>query len=177
MMIIINKLLLQKLDGVIAFYSAKDIPGNNSFTPTNVPLMIADEEILCSKEVKYYGQPVGIIVADREKLANKAAKLVKVKYSNTTRKQVLTIEDALKSPDKSARIINNQTVEPTNRGNEIKMVIHGNYNLESQYHYTMEPQTCVVKPTEDGLEVYAATQWLDLTNVSISQSLNIPANK
>ncbi|CAG9788136.1 unnamed protein product [Diatraea saccharalis] len=64
-----------KIPGVIAFYSAKDIPGDNSFTPTNVPLILANEEILCSRVVKYYGEPCGIIVADREKTANKAAKV------------------------------------------------------------------------------------------------------
>lgn len=168
----------QKHPGVIAFYSAKDIPGDNSFAPKNVPLQVYDEEILCSKTVLFYGQPCGIIVAKREKLANRAAKLVKVKYSAISKdKPLLCIDDVLKSSRKDSRTVINATVQPKDKGNDVKMVIHGDYKMESQYHYTMEPQTCVTKPTEDGLEVYAATQWLDLCNVAVAQSLKLPVNR
>lgn len=130
------------------------------------------------KEVKYYGQPVGIIVANREKVANKAANLVKIKCSSiNTKKPMITINDVLNSSDKNDRVVTNRIVEPTDMGNDIKMVIHGDYNVEGQYQYTIEPQTCVVKPTEDGMEVYASTQSLDIVNVAISQCLNIPANR
>nr|QLI62138.1 aldehyde oxidase 7 [Streltzoviella insularis] len=40
----------------------------------------------------------------------------------------------------------------------------------------MEPQTTVAKPTEDGMEVYTASQWLDLPNVAIAECLKVPAN-
>lgn len=135
------------------------------------------EEFLCNKEVKYYGQPVGIIVANREKIANKAADFVKVKYSQSKRSPMITIASVLKSPEKANRVTNNRTVEPTETGNDIKCVLHGEYEVESQYHYTMEPHTCVVIPTEDGLEVYSSTQWVDLTNVAIAQSLKVPVNR
>ncbi|GBP91385.1 Xanthine dehydrogenase 2 [Eumeta japonica] len=167
-----------KLDGVVAFYTAKDIPGKNSFVPVGALLIQEEEEILCSKIIKYFGQPVAIIVANREKLANKAANMVKVKYATINKnKPLLTIEDVLKSPEKKARVVNNKTVEPTARGNDIKCIVTGEYTIESQYHYFMEPQTCVVKPTEDGMEVHSATQWLDLTNTAISEALNVPANR
>ncbi|CAB3227797.1 unnamed protein product [Arctia plantaginis] len=166
-----------KITGVVAFYSAKDIPGNNSFTPLNVPLINVNEEILCSKVVKFYGDPVGIIVATREKTANKAAKLVKVNYESISEnKPLLTIDDVLNSPERNKRVINNRTVQPEEIGKDVKHVISGELKLESQFHFYMEPQTCVVRPTEDGLEVSASTQWLDLTNVAVAQCLNVPVN-
>ncbi|XP_047998050.1 indole-3-acetaldehyde oxidase-like [Leguminivora glycinivorella] len=166
-----------KLPGVIAFYTAQDIPGVNTFTTLNVPLVVDEEEILCSKEVKFYGQPAAIIVAKREKTANRAAKLVKVKYASiSARLPILTVKDVLKSPEKSKRLKNNKTVEPVNTGHDVHLVLKGELNLETQYHYYMEPQTCVVRPTEDGMEVYSATQWLDLTNVAVAQCLKMPAN-
>ncbi|KPJ06623.1 Xanthine dehydrogenase [Papilio machaon] len=165
-----------KIPGVIAFYTAKDIPGVNSFTPFYTPLLIEDEEILCSKVVRFYGQPVGIIVADREKTANKAAELVKVNYTVNQNKPLLTIDDVLKSDEKDKRIVTDKVVEPTDKGDDVKAVLYGEFNYRSQYHYYMEPQTCVVTPTEDGLEVYAATQWLDVTGISVAQCLNVPVN-
>ncbi|XP_072939910.1 xanthine dehydrogenase-like [Epargyreus clarus] len=166
-----------KIPGVIAFYTAKDIPGKNTFTPTNVAFMTAEEDILCTGVVKYFGQPVGIIVGDREKTANKSAKLVKVKYSIIkSNNPLLTIHDVLNSPEKTKRVVNDRTMEPTEIGSDVKHVIKGQFNIGAQYHYYMEPQTCVVRPTEDGIEVYSATQWLDLTNNAIAQCLNVPVN-
>ncbi|XP_049874983.1 uncharacterized protein LOC126373064 [Pectinophora gossypiella] len=167
-----------KIPGVMAFYSAKDIPGKNSFVSTSNYFMTEEEEILAAKEIKYYGQPVGIIVANKSKAAAKAAKMVTINYSSIKKeKPLLTIDEVLKSPEKDKRVVRDQTVEPTDTGDDVTKVIKGEFKIEGQYHYTMEPQTCVVKPTEDGMEVYSATQWLDLTNAAISEALKIPMNR
>lgn len=70
----------QKLPGVVAFYSAKDIPGSNTFMPAKAQLVFEPEEIFCSSDVKFFEQPVGIIVAETNEIAQKAAKLVDVQY-------------------------------------------------------------------------------------------------
>lgn len=139
--------------------------------------MIVEEEILCSSKVIFYGQPAGIIVADREKTALKASKLVKINYKSiNNNKPLLTVDDVLNSNEK-ARIINNQTIEPTDIGNDVKKVVKGELKMADQYHFYIEPQTCIAKPTDDGMEVYSATQWLDLTNIAVAQTLNVPVNR
>ncbi|KAJ2951445.1 hypothetical protein O0L34_g13598 [Tuta absoluta] len=167
-----------KVPGVIAFYSAKDIPGDNTFTPLNIPIVVVmNEEILCSGKVLFYGQPAGIIVADREKTAIKAARLVKIKYTSESKtKPMLTAEDVLASPERDQRTHQDAVIEAKETGHNVKTVIFGDISFPSQYHYTMEPQTCVVKPTEDGYEVYSSSQWLDLTNVAVAQCLKVPVN-
>ncbi|XP_023954191.2 xanthine dehydrogenase-like [Bicyclus anynana] len=166
------------ISGVSGFYTAKDIPGNNTFTPSKIPIMDVDEEILCSKEVMYYGQPTGIIIADRELTAQKAAKLVKILYSyESTKKPLLTIDSVLESPEMNNRITNNQVIDPTDAGNDVKHVLSGELKLKGQYHHYMELQTAVAVPTEDGLDVYSSCQWLDLTSVAIAECLNLPVNR
>ncbi|KAJ8720087.1 hypothetical protein PYW07_012130 [Mythimna separata] len=166
-----------KLPGVIAFYTAKDIPGENTFTPKNFYGLVEKEELLCDKQVKFYGQPAAIIVADREKTANKAARLVKVRYSSVSKnKPLLTIDQVLKSPEKNKRVRTDQTIEPTEVGNDVKTVITGEMRIGEQYHYHIETQACVTKPTEDGMEVLSSTQWLDVTNVAIARVLKVPDN-
>lgn len=90
------------LKGVVAFFSAKDVPGKNAFVSgSNKLMMINEDEILfVEKDVLYAGQPVGVIVAETHNLANEAAKLVKIKYSEPLkRKPVLSIEDAIATQD------------------------------------------------------------------------------
>ncbi|XP_061376829.1 uncharacterized protein LOC116770815 [Danaus plexippus] len=164
-----------KIPGVLAFYSASDIPGENNFTPTNISFISTKEEIICSKEIQYHGQAVGIIVADRERTANNAAKFVDIKYKPSDAQPLLSISDVLAS-NKDQRINKIKDIEATDTGSDVKNIIHGEIILESQYHYYMEPQTCVVRPTEDGFEVYSSTQYLDLTNVAVAQCLNVPIN-
>ncbi|XP_052748813.1 uncharacterized protein LOC113513041 [Galleria mellonella] len=166
-----------KVSGVIAFLTAKDIPGKNTFTPTNVPWQEVDEEILASNKVLYYGQPVGLIVAISHNLAVSAAKLVKVYYKNNKAKPVLTIQDALTAPDKDKRIRKEVTTKATDRGQDIKQVIKGALSIPSQYHYTMETQSCTVIPTENGVEVRSATQWMDLIHVAVANMLSVQQNK
>lgn len=140
--------------------------------------MSDQEEILCAGEVKFNGQPAAIIVADREKTANNAARFVKIRYSSISKnKPLLSIDQVLKSPEKSKRVKAEHAVEPTDVGHDVKTVIVGELEMEEQYHYYMEPQTCVARRTEDGMEVISSTQWLDLVNVAIAQSLKVPVNR
>ena len=45
---------------------------------------------------------------------------------------------------------------------------------DGQYHMQMECQVTRVKPTEDGYEIFASTQWPTETQFSVAQVLGIP---
>ena len=110
-------------------------------------------------------------------MANNAAKLVKINYKSISKKlPLLNIQDVFSSSE-NQRISTDKIIEPTESGNDVKMVIKADISYDTQYHYYMEPQTCIVKPSEDGFDVYASTQWIDLTNVAIAECLNIPVNR
>jgi len=113
------------LKGVVAFYGAKDVPGKNlMISSASQELMLENDEILfAEKDVLYSGQPVGVIVAETHNLANEAAELVEIEYSEPNkRKPMLTIEDALAANDKS-RIEHTINVPAQKKGENSCLII------------------------------------------------------
>lgn len=166
--------LLQKLPGVIAFLSYKDIPGKNSFLSQRVPTLPFPEEIFAEKTVKYYDQAIGLIVAENEKLANRAALLVRVKYKNV-KKPLLTIKEVReKDPSRVTLLL---VLPARDRGLNVQRVIKGGDNIFGQYHFTMETQTTLTRPSEDGLDVFCSSQWPDQVHVAVAECLNIQQSR
>ncbi|KAH9639141.1 hypothetical protein HF086_018209 [Spodoptera exigua] len=163
------------LPGVLAFYTAKDIPGLNSFTPIDGPggLTSVNEEILCEGDVKYNGQPIALVVAETQNLADRAAKLVKVKYTNIS----TPVTDIKKAKEDSTRNTLFISADATTTGSDVHKTITGSNIVHGQYHFPMETMVCVAKPTEEGLEVHLASQWMDGAHTMISRALNIEQSK
>ncbi|CAO1303177.1 unnamed protein product [Diamesa tonsa] len=175
----IDASLALKVPGVVAFYSAKDIPGKNTFTPAKLALIFEPEEIFCSSEVKFNGQPVGIILADTNELANYAAGLVEVKYESqdTNGKLIIpSLKDVFALDPKRIVPLPHFSQKAEVEGVTGQHNVKGRFEIGLQYHYTMEPQTCVCVPIEDGMEVYSSTQWMDITQIAIADSLKVPNN-
>ncbi|KAM3962034.1 uncharacterized protein ACR2FA_003926 [Aphomia sociella] len=161
-----------KITGVLAVYTAADIPGANSFIRPGVQLQTENEEILVSSNVKYYGQPIAIVVALTQELAASVAKEVKVTYKNISSDAPVTTIDKAKKDSKRYEP-SDSVITPTGRGSNVTKIIKGIYEIESQFHYYTEPITCIVVPVDDGLDVYDSTQWMDLSQIAIAQCLDI----
>ena len=70
-----------------------DIPGAN-----HCGMGRFSDEVFSSGKVHYAGQAIGLIVAETQELALKAAKMVKVTYKNHN-KPILTLRGAIKKKD------------------------------------------------------------------------------
>lgn len=64
----------------------------------------------------------------------------------------------------------------TEVGTKGSLKIEGSFEIGSQYHFSMEPQTCVVVPIEDGMDVYSSTQWMDATQIAVAEALGVQNN-
>lgn len=162
------------MPGVIAFYSAKDIPGKNTFTRLGVIVFIREEELFCSKEVKYYNQPCGIIVAETIEKAERAAKRVKITYSGE-KSPMIDIKEARKDKTRSKLFL---PLPAIGRGlAKVHKKFESNYTVRAQLHFCMETVACVAEPTEHGLAVHSSTQWMDGVQYTVSQALDIDMNR
>ncbi|XP_037034826.1 xanthine dehydrogenase-like [Bradysia coprophila] len=174
------------ISGVRHFFSAKDIPGVNNFMPPSViefmgPAEVEETFLSANNPVLYYGQPVGIILADSFQIANQAAKRVKISYNpREDNKQIITtLHDAHEKkaanryrPIPPCKITPKITDVDTSN---CKKVV-GTLDLGTQYHFTMEPQTTICLPAEDGITVMCATQWVEFIQVAVATTLNIRSN-
>ncbi|EDV43518.1 uncharacterized protein Dana_GF16483 [Drosophila ananassae] len=167
-----------KQPGVIAFYSAKDIPGTNTFVEPSFGF--AAEEIFCSGLVRHSEQPAGVVVALTADQANRAAKLVKISYSNPNPefKLLPSLTDVFASPTPDpSRIVavSESKIKKIKFSDQPDKEVRGIFEMGLQYHFTMEPHTTVAIPFEDGLKVFSATQWMDLTQSVIAHMIQVKA--
>ncbi|XP_030746546.1 xanthine dehydrogenase-like [Sitophilus oryzae] len=160
---------------VVGFFSANDIPGVNNIAVASLSMSVV-EELFCNGKVKYYSQPVGILVASTHDAAVAAAPFVKVSTSPSNTKPLLNVRDVL-NQGKMDRVTHQTSFIRKNKGNDIKTVIKGETYIEGQYHFHMETQNCLVVPTEDGLNIFPGTQWMDHLQGAVSQILNVPSQR
>jgi len=169
-----------EMPGVVDFVSASDIPGeNNVDTNVGVPPAYV-EPLFASTSVIYYGQPIGLIVADTQAHADEAAKFVAVKYTNI-QTPIITIQQAIAAgsffPEPNPALTVNSVVsgDVTTGFANSDQVFEGFVESPSQYHFHMETHQCVVAPEEDGrLMMHISTQWPASVQSLISRVLGMP---
>jgi xanthine dehydrogenase/oxidase len=163
-----------KQPGVYAFYCANDVEVNRNFTGP----MINDEEVFRRDIVTSQGQTLGIILGDDQNIAQRAAKMVKVKYEELS-PVVVTIEDAIKY---KSHIPN--SYEMHNYGNveeglkEADFIIDGEARTGGQEHFYMEPHSIIAVPRDnDELQLFSSTQQPCEMQFCAARFLGIPQNK
>lgn len=140
-----------------------------------------DEEIFASSTVVYYGQLIGLIIADTKEKARLAANLVEIEYESLD--SIFTIEDAIEKNsffDKYERkIIKGEFSSKTFVPDENEVVFDGVCKIGGQEHFYLETQSCLVIPTGEDheLEIWSSTQDPSLLQSEISKVLGIAANK
>ena len=73
-----------KVDGVKGYVDVEDVPGSNMIGSHN------DERVFADGEVTHFGQIIGMVLAKDRIIAQRAAKLVNVSYTDMP--SIITIE-------------------------------------------------------------------------------------
>ena len=148
--------------GVVAYYGADDIPGENNLDPMEVT-----EELLCSGVIGYAGQPVGVIVAQSMEIARRAADMVVINYTSTGVPKL-----------NGASAVLDQKMKQRKKKDADEKAVEGSFSCGSQYHFHMETQNCIVTPKENGTELHVVcgSQHLARVQYGIAKVLGIPEN-
>jgi xanthine dehydrogenase large subunit len=155
--------------GVVAVFTASDIPGTNDVGP-----VIHDEPILADRLVQYVGQPMFAVAATSVNAARRAAKLARVEYEPLP--PILTIDDALEA---------RSFVLPTerlSRGDAAAAIassphrLAGRFRCGGQDHFYLEGQISLAVPREGAVHVHCSTQHPGEVQLQVAHALAVSAN-
>jgi xanthine dehydrogenase large subunit len=152
----INLDLVLAAPGVIAVFTADDIPGENNCGP-----VLHDDPILAKDEVLYLGQPVFVVIAETHDLARRAAALAKseevIRYE--PREAILTPRDAKAKQQFVLPPLHLKRGDPDVKIASAAHRLQGEFEVGGQEQFYLEGQVAYAIPKElDGLLVYSSTQ-------------------
>ncbi len=165
--------------GVIAIYTAKDIPENS------YGLLLNDQPVLCGERVRFCGDQIAAVVAESEAQAVSALSLIDVKY------QVLPIsaspEDALcpsafpiheDYPGNVAHQIHLKKGNSQQALADADLVFEHTYQTPMQEHAYLEPEAGMAYLDEEGrVVILTGGQSVFEDQRQISRALGLPADQ
>jgi xanthine dehydrogenase large subunit len=166
----IDREAILKEHGVVAVYTAKDIPGENNCGP-----IVHDDPFLAVGKVEFIGQAVAVVVARDMLYAREAAHNAKVLVKEL--KPILTIDEAMAAQSFV------MPAKGITRGNASEAIanaprkVKGSTETGQQEQFYMEGQITYAVPREDGqLTLYCSTQHPDGNQREAASALNLSTN-
>jgi len=157
--------------GVARVVTAADIPAHNM-----IGHVIKDEPLFPTERIMYAGQPLAMVLAEDERAAEEAVKLIELECRPLP--AILEIEDADAAGEwyvPERRIQRGEVVRAMQEG---VLVLQGETRSAAQEHFYMEGQRCRAIPLEGrALLIRTATQSTMEVQEVLSHVLGIPAHE
>ncbi|HBI81381.1 MAG TPA: xanthine dehydrogenase [Bacteroidales bacterium] len=159
-----------RLTGVEKIITYRDIPGENQ-----IGCIIEDETLLAEHEVHYQGQPIAVVVAQTERIARKAAQMVKVTY-----KELTPVIDPREAKEKGLLLIPPRTFRMGNvdeAWGKCRYIVEDKVEIGGQEHLYIETQGAYAYPLEGGyIKVHSSTQGPTAVQKVVARILGLPMN-
>ncbi len=156
--------------GVVAVYTAKDIPGTNDCGP-----IVHDDPILSEGLVEYVGQPIFVVVADSHDNARRAARKADIVYqelpATLTPQEAKNAQSFVVPPMRLQRGDAQQALEKSPHR------IKGELFVGGQEQFYLEGQISYAIPKEgNGMLVLCSTQHPTEMQHVVAHALNLPSH-
>jgi CO/xanthine dehydrogenase Mo-binding subunit len=174
----------EALPGVIAVFTAKDVPVNE------YGLIVRDQPVLCgpgssklhTDRVRFEGDQVAVVMAETEEIAARARDLIRVDYEDlpaVTDMLAAMQDDAPRiHPEKDSNVlchyrIRKGDVEAAFAGCDV--IVEGEYRTPYQEHAFLQPEAGLGYIDEEGrVTVLVAGQWTHEDQEQIAHALGLP---
>ncbi len=173
----INEEAARASDGVLDILTYKNCPATPGYEPllsdgNKNPRQWWGLKVLYDNMVRFYGQPIALIVADSLENANAAASLLTVQYQSEAFET--DFQKARKEPA-NLKSSGNYTRGSTTAINEAPVMVQGEFNIPIEVHSPMELQaTIAVWEGDDKLTVYDKTQGPKSMQGTLARLFSIP---
>lgn len=162
---------VKTMPGVVAVFDYKDIPAQTDIGP-----IFKGDPLLSDNEIKFYQQPIALVLARNHTQAVTAAKQAKIEYDITTNPVLTCLDDGTQS-----EVLPSNTMGKTISDTAFKssaIVISGEQHVGGQEHFYLEGQVSLAELTEDG-GIFLRTSSQHPTEVQtlVAEVLGIPFNK
>jgi CO/xanthine dehydrogenase Mo-binding subunit len=183
----------ESFDGVIAVYTAKDVPVNE------YGLIMPDQPVLCgpgssklfADRVRFVGDQVAIVIGETEEIAARGRDLIKVDYEDlsvvTNPVHAMEGDTFQLHPDRDSNIfchyrIRKGVYEDDESGENVfdnaDVIIEGEYRTPAQEHAYLQPEAGIGYLDEEGrITVQVAGQWTHEDQEQIAHALGLPLDR
>jgi xanthine dehydrogenase large subunit len=156
--------------GVVAVYTASDIPGENNCGP-----IIHDDPFLAVSKVEFVGQAIAVVVARDMLYAREAAKKAVVKVKELP--AILSIDEAMAAKSFIMPPKGITRGKPLEAIKSAPHTLKGETTCGQQEQFYLEGQITYAVPREDGqLTLYVSTQHPDGNQREAAAALNLSTN-
>jgi len=173
----IDTRVAKTIPGVLVVLTHKDITGTNMHG-----LIRRDQEVLCSKKVRYLGDAVAIVVAKDEEIAAEALKKIRVDYKPL--QALFSMEDALKPDAPQIHAEGNVLGEKhLRRGDapkamsEADVVVEDVIQTQTTDHAFLDLEAGRARYDGNMLTIEVSGQWLHEERRLIALALGLPLEK
>ncbi|RZF32561.1 hypothetical protein LSTR_LSTR006556 [Laodelphax striatellus] len=143
-----------KIDGVVACFTAKDIPGRNDCMSSTIMPILTGEEVLATGRILHAGQALCVMVAKTRQLAIEAAEEVEVEYHDVVQ-PVVDFVAIVKSQDQS-RLQLIRKIERKSKGKtNFDMTLSLDTRNKALLHTTIAGASSVTKHTKFFTEIFS----------------------
>ncbi len=166
------------ISGVHAVLTHEDVPGAKHHG-----LKIADQPVLAFDVVRFHGEAVALVAADHPETARRAAVAVAIEWEPL--EPLVDSERALDPasprlhPDgnvvRRVHVLHGDVAAAAARDDLV--VVHGEYEVGMQDQAYLGPEAGLAIPTEDGVELRVATQWLHDDRRQVASCLGLPEER
>jgi CO/xanthine dehydrogenase Mo-binding subunit len=171
-----------KMPGVHAVLTHEDVPGAKTYG-----LEFADQPVLASDRVRYFGEPVAVVAAEHPEQARRAAERIRVEYEplepvvdpeRATEQEPLHEENPTAGhgfrEDPRPNVLRSIVIRHGDPDAEADVSVSGVYELGIQDQAFLGPESGLAVPDGDGgVDIYVATQWLHVDRDQIAPCLGL----
>lgn len=183
----INTSAAEAYDGVLAVYTAKDVPVNE------YGLIMPDQPVLCgpgsgkpfADHVRFIGDQIALVVAETEEIAAQALKLIEVEFEDLP-----IITDPIKAmqagslklhPEREGNVFAHLKIrkgDVESVFSNAAVIVEAEYHTPAQEHAYLQPEAGLAYIDEEGrIAVEVAGQWTHEDQEQIAHSLNLPVDQ